>query len=81
MPKMHQNTLGELIPQTPYSLFLNYNQHFANFKPKGFRVLFDITASVCFISKNIRLYFSTENGPPGERALCQLYRHTFVPRR
>jgi len=25
------------------------------------------------------LYFSTESGQPGEPALCQLYRHTFVP--
>jgi len=24
-------------------------------------------------------YFSTENGQPREAAVCQLYRHTFVP--
>ena len=24
------------------------------------------------------LYFSTGNGQPWERALCQLYRHTFI---
>jgi len=57
MPKMHQNTLGDLSPRPPIRFFLNYNQHFANFKPKGFRVLFDITASVCFISK-IYVYIS-----------------------
>ena len=27
------------------------------------------------------LYFSIENGQPREPALCQLYRHTFVPYR
>ena len=44
----------------------------------SFRVLFDKIASVYFLWK-IYLYFSTENGQPGEPALCQLYRHTFVP--
>ena len=29
--------------------------------------------------KKIYLYFSIGNGQPGELALCQLYRHTFVP--
>ena len=29
--------------------------------------------------KNVYLYFSIGNGQPREPALCQLYRHTFVP--
>ena len=44
----------------------------------SFRVLFDKIASVYFISK-IYLYFIIENGQPRKPALCQLYRHTFVP--
>jgi len=44
----------------------------------SFRVLFDKIASVYFIYK-IYLYFSSGNGQPREPALCQLYRHTFVP--
>ena len=44
----------------------------------SFRVLFDKIASVYFIRK-IYLYFSIGNGQPMEPALCQLYRHTFVP--
>jgi len=42
----------------------------------SFRVLFDKIASVYFIWK---IYFSVGNGQPSEPALCQLYRHTFVP--
>ena len=44
----------------------------------SFRVVFDKIASVYFIWK-IYLYFSIGNGQPREPALCQLYRHTFVP--
>ena len=44
-----------------------------------FRVLFDKIASVYFIWKKIYLHFSTGNGQRSEPALCQLYRHTFVP--
>ena len=44
----------------------------------AFRVLFDKIASVYFIWK-IYWYFSTGNGQPRKPALCQLYRHTFVP--
>ena len=44
------------------------------------RVLFDKIASVYFIWKiYLSLYFSIGNGQPREPALCQLYRHTFVP--
>ena len=46
----------------------------------SFRVLFDKIAYVYFIRKKyFYLDFSTGNGQPGEPALCQLYRHTFVP--
>jgi len=44
----------------------------------SFRVLFDEIASVYFTWK-IYLYCSIWNGRPEEPALCQLYRHTFVP--
>ena len=45
----------------------------------SFRVLFfDKIASKHFISK-IYLYFSIGNGQPSKPALCQLYRHTFIP--
>ena len=44
----------------------------------SFRVLFDKVASVLFYLK-MCLYFSTGNGQPTERALRQLYQHTFVP--
>jgi len=43
-----------------------------------FRVQFDKIASVYFIWK-MYLHFSIGNGQPREPALCQLYRHTFVP--
>jgi len=42
------------------------------------RVLFEEIASVYFIRK-VYLYISIGNGQPREPALCQLYRHTFVP--
>ena len=42
----------------------------------SFRVLFDEIASV----KNVLfLYFSIGIGQPRDPALCQMYRHTFVP--
>jgi len=44
----------------------------------SFRVMYDKMASVFFIRK-IYLYFSIGNGYPWEPALCQVYRHTFVP--
>ena len=43
-----------------------------------FRVLFDKIGSVYVILK-IYFYFSIGNGQPWKPALCQLYRHTFVP--
>ena len=59
-------------------VLLNCNQLFGNFQT--------ITVSECclkkidFTWKKIYLYFSTGNGQPiTEPALCQLYRHTFVP--
>jgi len=52
----------------------------------SFRVLFDKIASVYFVysvyfMRKIYPYFSIGNGRPREPALCQLYRHTFVPHR
>jgi len=44
----------------------------------SFRVLFDKIVSVYFTWK-LYLYFCIGNGQPIEPALCQLYRHTFVP--
>jgi len=44
----------------------------------SFRLLFDKIAYVYFILE-IFLYFSIGNGQPRELALCQLYRHAFVP--
>jgi len=44
----------------------------------SFRALFDKIASVYFIRK-IYSYTNTGNGLPREPALCQLYRHSFVP--
>ena len=44
----------------------------------SFREPFDKIASEHFIWK-IYLYFRIRNGEPREPALCQLYRHTFLP--
>ena len=59
-------------------IFLSCNQHFGNSKPWQFRVLFDKIASVYFFWE-ICLHFSIGNGQPREPAMCQLYRHAFVP--
>jgi len=47
----------------------------------NFRLLFDKIASVYLYLKKTYLHFSSGNGQPREPALCQLYRHTFVPER
>jgi len=52
------------------SAFSNYNSS---------RVLFDKNCFRIFYLKKICLYFSTGDDQPMEPALCQLYRHTFVP--
>ena len=44
----------------------------------SFRVLFDKLLPY-ILCEHIYLYFSSGNGQPREPALCQLYRHTFVP--
>ena len=44
----------------------------------SFRVLLDKIASMYFIWK-IYCYFNIGNGQLREKALCQLYRHAFVP--
>ena len=48
-------------------------------KYNRFAVLFDKIAFVQYFIWETYLYFSVGNGQPGEPALCQLYRHTFVP--
>ena len=45
----------------------------------SFQVLFDNIASVFYFIWKIYLYSSIGNGQPREPALCELYRHTFVP--
>jgi len=45
----------------------------------SFRLPLDKIASVYFLWKKLYSYFSSGNGQPREPALCQLYRHTFVP--
>ena len=42
--------------------------------------MIELHACVYFTGKySLYLHFSTGNGQPGVPALCQLYRHTFVP--
>ena len=60
----------KVIFLTATSIMVISNDH-------SFRVPFDKIASAYFIWKMF-LYFSVGNGQPGESALCQLYRHTFV---
>jgi len=62
---------NKLIFQTAVSI-LHISNH------NTFRELFCKIAFGYFFEK-IYLYFSIGNGQPGELALCQLYRHTFVP--
>jgi len=71
VPKLILNSTINLFLKTAISLLVISNHN-------SFRVLFDKIASIYFIWK-MYLYFSTENGQPREPALCQLYRHTFVP--
>jgi len=60
------------------NFFLNCNQFFVMSNHNRLRVLFDTIVSVHFIWK-IYYYVSIENGQLRQPALCQLYRHTFVP--
>ena len=64
------NTIN-LVFKTAISILVISNHN-------SFRVLFGKMASVYFIWK-IYLYFSVGKCQPREPALCQLYRHTFVP--
>ena len=79
MPVSEVSNLGvpKIIINDTIKLFFNCNQHFVNFKPVSECCVKKI-ASVYFVRK-IYLYFSIGNGQPRETALCQLYRHTFVP--
>ena len=71
LPKIVINGTINLFLKTAVSILPISNHN-------SFRVLFDKTASVYFIRK-IYLHFSTGNGQRRKPALCQLYRHTFVP--
>ena len=61
--------------QTAISIFVISN--------RGFRVLFDKIASVYILFEKYTCIFnfSIGNGQPRKPALCQLYRHAFVPYR
>ena len=72
MPKIIINDTITFFLKTAISILLISNHN-------SFWVLFDKLASIYFIWK-IYLYFSIGNGQPSEPTLCQLYRHTFVPR-
>ena len=69
VPKIKINDNINLFLTAISSLLISYDN--------SFRLLFDKIASEYFIWK-IYLYFYAGNGHPRERALCQLYRHTFV---
>ena len=71
VPKIVTNDTINLFLKTAISILLISNRN-------SFRVSFGKIASVYFILK-MYLYFSNGNGQPREPALCQLYRHTFVP--
>jgi len=71
LPEIIINNRVNLFRQTSIRILV-ISSHYS------FRVLFDKIASVYFIWK-IYSYFSVGNGQPSEPALCQLYRHTFVP--
>jgi len=60
-------------------LFLNCNWHFWQFQKKTVSewCLIKVLPHILFEKRIYILAF--ENGQPGEPALCQLYRHTFVP--
>jgi len=72
MPKISSKWLSKFIFKLQSCSILLISNH------DSFRVVFDKIASVYFIWK-IYLYLSIGNGQPREPALCQLYRHIFVP--
>ena len=85
----HENTMWEtvttenengpkIIINDTRNLFLTAISILVISNHDSFRVLFDKIASEYSIWK-IYLYFSIRNGRPRKPALCQLYRHTFVP--
>jgi len=78
--KLHrERKCAEIIINDTLIFFLNCKQHFDNFNyHNSFRVLTDKISSAYFTWK-IYLCFSIGNDQPREPALCQLYRHTFVP--
>jgi len=62
---------NKFIFKTPISILVISNHN-------SFRVPFDKIAFVHFLWKK-HLYFRLGNDQPRKPALCQLYRHTFVP--
>ena len=71
VPKIIINNAINLSYKTAISILLISNHN-------SLRVLFDRNWFRVFYLK-IYLYFIIGNGQPREPALCQLYRHTFVP--
>jgi len=71
VPKIIINNTINLFSETAISILVISNHN-------CFRVLFGKIASAYCIWE-LYLHFSIGNGPPVEPALCQLYRHTFVP--
>jgi len=71
VPKIIINNIISLCFKTTINISLISNHN-------SFRALLDKIASVYFVRK-IYLYFRIRNGQPREPALCQLYRHTFIP--
>ena len=71
VPKIIINNTVNLLLKTEISILLISNQ-------TVFGCCLIKIVSVCFIWK-ICLYFSIGNCQPRKPALCQLYRHTFVP--
>jgi len=80
--RIRKESVPKIIINNTINYFLTAIRILLVSNHSNFRVLFDKKndkiVSVYFISK-IYLYFSIGNGQPGKPALCQLYRHTFVP--
>ena len=72
VPKIILNDTIDLFLKTAIIILVISNHN-------SFLVLTDKTAFVYFIWKMYLYQFSIGNGQPREQALCQLYRHTFVP--
>ena len=69
--------MPKIIINDTINLFFKLQSAFCQFRTVSFRVLFDKISSV-YLKKYIYI-FGIGNGQLREPALCQLYRHTFVP--